>query len=106
MTVQGRCTVEQYGVTFHHVLQNLEDNGVATVDDLLRRLNRLHYTALDELTDDERFVQLSSHLLRQTALVHLQLRTNHDYRTSREVHTFTEQVLTETSLLAFQRVRE
>ena len=106
MAVQCRRTVKQYRMSLHHVLQNLEDNRITAVDDLLGGLNRLNYTALDELADDKRFVQLGSHLLRQTALVHLQLRTNHDNRTCREVHTLTQQVLTETSLLAFQRVAQ
>ena len=35
MTVQCRCTVEQYGVTFHHMLQDLKDNRITAVDDLL-----------------------------------------------------------------------
>ena len=47
----------------------------------------------------ERLEQLESHLLRETALIHLQLRTNDDNGTSGVVDALTEQVLTETSLL-------
>ena len=106
VTVQCRSTVQQNGVSFHHMLKNLIDNRLTAIDDLLSRLNRLHDTALNELTDDKRFIEFGSHLFRQTALVHLQLRTYHDNRTSGVVHTFTEQVLTETSLFTLERVRE
>ena len=48
--------------------------------------------------------QLQSHLLGQTALIHLQLGADYDYRTTGVVNTLTQQVLTETSLLTFQHV--
>ena len=104
--VKRRSTVEQYGVTLNNVFQNIHHNRVFTVDDFLSGFHRLHNTALNELTDDKRLIQFSSHVLGQTALVHLQLRTNHDNRTSGVVHTFTEEVLTEAALLTLERVRE
>src|SRR5205085_6906654 len=55
---------------------------------------------------DERLEQLESHLLRQTALMEFQLGTDDDGRTAGVVNTFTKQVLTETSLLALERVGE
>jgi hypothetical protein len=55
---------------------------------------------------DERLEQFERHFLRQTALVQFQFRANHDNRTTRIVDAFTEQVLTETTLLAFQHVGE
>ena len=48
--------------------------------------------------------QFESHLLRQTALVQLQLRTDDDHRTSRIVHALSQQVLAEAALLALERV--
>ncbi len=101
MTVQGRCTVQQYGVSLHYVLQNFVNHRLTAVDNLLGRLNGLDDTALDEFTNDERLIQFRCHLLRKTALVHLQLRTYHDNRTCRIVNTLTKQVLTETTLLTF-----
>ena len=105
-TVKRRCTVEEYGVTLHHILKNIEDNGLTTIDNLLGTLDRLHNTALNELADDERLVELGGHQLGKTALAHLQLRTDNDNRTSGIVDTLTEKVLTEASLLTLQRVRE
>ena len=102
--MKGRSTVHQHGVTLNHVLQDVPNDGVFSIDDFLCTLNGLNDSALDEFADDERFVQLCRHILGNTHLVHLQLGTNDDYRTSRVVHTFTQQVLTETTLFTFQAV--
>ena len=103
-TVQCWCTVQQNGMTLHHILKNIPDNRLTTVHNLLGALHCLHDTTLDELTDDKRLVELCCHQFRQTALAHLQLWANNDNRTCRIVNTLTEQVLTETSLLTLQRV--
>ena len=105
-TVQCRRTVEQYRVTLHHIFQNVPDNRFLAVYNLLGRLHGLHDTALDQLTDDERFVEFGSHQLGNTALAHLQLRTNDNNRTCGVVDTLTQQVLTETSLLTLQAIGE
>ena len=60
--------------------------------------------ALFELVVDERLEQLERHLLRQPALVQLQLRSDDDDRTARVVDALAEQVLTEPALLALQRI--
>ena len=89
-------------MTLHHVLEDIPDDSVLSVHDLLCRLDCLHDTALDQLSDDERLVKLSSHEFWKTALMHLELRTNDDHRTCRIVDTLTEEVLTETSLLTLE----
>ena len=53
---------------------------------------------------DERLEQLERHLLRQAALVQLQLRTGHDDRTAGIVDALAEQVLAEAALLALEHV--
>ena len=84
------------------MLKDLIDNRLTAIDDLLRRFNGFNRTALDELTDNKRFIEFGSHLFRQTALVHLQFGTYDDYGTGGVVHTFTEEVLTETSLFTLE----
>ena len=78
-TVKRRSTVQKHRVTFHHVLKNIPNHRLTAVHDLLSTLNCLHDATLDELADDKRLVELSSHQLRQTALTHLQLRTDDDH---------------------------
>ena len=102
--VQGRGTVQENRVALHHVLKNVPDHRILPVNDFLGGLDRLDDSSFDELADDERLVEFGRHELRQTALVHVQLRTYDDYGTRRVIDTLTEEVLAETSLLALQRV--
>ncbi len=53
---------------------------------------------------DERLEQLERHLLRQAALVQLQLRADDDDRAAGIVDALAEQVLAEAALLALQHV--
>ena len=62
--------------------------------------------ALFQAMIDERLEQLERHLLGKTALVQLQLRTDHDHGTARVIDALAEQVLTEASLLALERIGE
>jgi hypothetical protein len=57
-----------------------------------------------ELVVDERLEQLERHLLRQPALIQLQLGTNDDDRPAGIVDALAEQVLAEAPLLALERV--
>src|SRR5712692_5249485 len=59
-----------------------------------------------ELVEDEWLEQLERHLLRQAALVELQLRADHDHRASGIVDALAEQVLAETAALALDHVGE
>ena len=58
------------------------------------------------MTDDKRFKKDHRHLFGQTALMDLQFRTHNDHGTAGIVHTFTQQVLTETALLTFEHIRQ
>ncbi len=51
---------------------------------------------------NEWFEKLKSHFLWQTALINLKFRTNDDNGTAGIVNTFTQQVLTETTLFTFR----
>ncbi len=55
---------------------------------------------------DEGLEELNGHLLGQTRLMQLQLRTHHDDGPARIVDSLAEEVLPETALLAFQRIGE
>ena len=105
-TVERRGTVEEHGMTLHDELEDVPDDGFATIDDLLGALNRLHDAALDELADDEGLVEFGGHELGETALAHLEFGTDDDHGTTGIVDALTEEVLTETSLLTLQRVGE
>ena len=52
----------------------------------------------------ERAEEFQRHRFWQTALVQLQVRSNHDNRTTGIIHAFTQQVTAEAAFLAFQHV--
>src|SRR5690606_8971150 len=78
--------------------------GALLLDELLCLLDGRGITLGVEAGIDERLEELESHLLRQAALVQLELRTRHDNRTARVVDALAEQVLTEAALLALEHV--
>ena len=86
--------------------QDVPNDRLLPLHHFLRLLDGGAVARLFEPVIDERLEQLERHLLRQTALVQLQLRTDHDDRTAGVVDALAEQVLTEASLLALQRVGE
>ena len=65
-------------MALHHILKDIPDDRILAVNYLLCGLHSLHDTALDELADNERLVKLCCHILRKTALVHIELRSYDD----------------------------
>ena len=104
--VQRRCTVEHDGVFRDGFFEDVPHFGALTLHHPLRGANVLSIGLLDQALHDEWLEQLQRHELRQTALVQFQLRADDNNRTAGVVHTLTQQVLTEASLLTFQQVRE
>ena len=102
--MQRRRAVQQNRVLLDDFFEDVPHFGLLLLDHLLRLLDGRHQPALFELVVDERLEQLERHLLRQPALVQLQLRSDDDDRTARVVDALAEQVLTEPPLLALQRI--
>ena len=93
-------------MTVDHLLQHLHHFIVGPLDQLLGRLDVVDDVLADQAVDHEGLEQLDRHLLGQTALVHLQLRTHHDHGTTGVVDPLTQEVLTEAALLAFNDVAQ
>ena len=102
---RGRA-VQQHRVLADDFLQEVPHLGPLLLDHLLGGLDRRDQAFLLELVVDERLEQLERHLLRQAALVQLQLRADHDHGAARVVDALAEQVLAEAALLALERVGE
>ncbi len=102
--MERRRAVEQHRVLADDLFEHVPHFGTLQLDHLLRLLDGGDETALLELVVDERLEQLERHLLRQPALVELQLGTDDDDRTAGVVDALAEQVLTEAALLALERV--
>ncbi len=105
-TVQGRGAVQHHRMLLDHLFQHVEDFCLDTVHHLLRTLDVVRHAALDQLTHDKRLEQLDRHFLRQTALVDLQVGTDHDDASAGVVDTLAQQVLAEAALLTLQHVGE
>ncbi|VVN45648.1 hypothetical protein PS624_05759 [Pseudomonas fluorescens] len=105
-TVKGRCTVEKNRVFANHFSENVPNLWQFALDHFLGRFDGGRETTHFQLAENERFEQLESHLLRQTALMQTQGRAYGNYRTTGVVNTLTEQVLTETTLLTLDHVSQ
>ena len=88
------------------ILEHVPDLGTRTLDHALCRLDVVRRTVRLKFFHDKRLKELQCHFLRQTALMEFQLGANDDNGASRVVDTLAEQVLTETSLLALEHIRE
>ena len=104
--VQRRGAVQQDRVVLNDLFEHVPDFGAHPLDDAFCRLDVVRQALLHELAHHERLEQLERHALRQTALVQLQRRTNHDDRTARVVDALAQQVLAEAALLALEHVRQ
>ena len=74
----GRRLVEKSSPKVWAVLEDIPDDWILAIDDLLCRLHSLYDTSLDQFSDDEWLVKLCSHEFRETALMHVELRTYYD----------------------------
>ena len=83
---------------FDYILEHIPNLCLETLNHLLRVLNVMCCSVCNEFLHNERFEELDCHLFRKTALVDLKFRSNDDNGTSGIVNSFTEEVLTETSL--------
>jgi len=87
-----------------HVVENIPDNRFFALHHFLGGLDGCRQAAGFQLGENKRLEQLQRHALGQTALMQTQGRTHHDHRTTGVVNALTQQVLTETTLLALDHV--
>ena len=104
--VERRCAVQENRMLFDDALERVPHFVGLQLDELLGGLDRADQALLLELVVDERLEELEGHLLRQTALVQTQLRTDDDDRTAGVVDALAEEVLAEAALLALEGVGE
>ncbi len=103
-TVQGRGAVQKHRVLADDVGEDVPHLRQLALDHLLGGLDGGRLAAGLQLGVDERLEQLKRHLLGQTALVQTQGWAHGDDRAAGVVDALTQQVLTETPLLALDHV--
>src|ERR1700746_2227068 len=104
--MQSRRAIKQHGMTLGYFVKNVPDLRRLALDHLFRAAHRVHVTEVFQPPDNKRLEKHERHLLRQTALIQFQLRTNNDNRAARIIDAFAEQVLAETAALALEHVTE
>ncbi|CAB4800604.1 unannotated protein [freshwater metagenome] len=103
-TMQRWCTVQQHWVFLDDIFKHVPHLRATTLNHALGRLDVLCKFGIDKLLHDEGLEQFECHELRQTALMQLECRANHDDRTAGVVNALTKKVLTESALLALKHV--
>ena len=88
------------------LFEDIPDFWALAFHQLLGALDGLDITFLFEFHDNKGFEKLQCHSLGETALMQSQLRTHDDNRTTGIIDALAEQVLAETTLLAFEQIRE
>ena len=104
--VQRRRAVEHHRVLADHLFEDVPHLGDFLLHQALGRLDGGGQAEQLQLVEDERLEQLERHLLRQAALVQLELRADHDDRAAGVVDALAEQVLAEAAALALDHVGE
>ena len=89
-----------------HLVEDVPDFRLLLLDQLLGLLDRRRQALGVEARIDERLEQFERHLLRQAALMQLELGADHDHRAAGIVDALAEQVLAEPALLALEHVGE
>src|SRR5439155_10965106 len=105
-TVESRGTVEEHRMLGDDLLEDVPYLGPLLLHELLGRLDGRGDAPLLQLAEDEGLEELESHLLRQTALVELEVRADHDDGAPGIVHALAQEILPEATLLALEGVGE
>ena len=105
-TVQRRRAVEQHGVILDDIFEDVPHLRLHLFHGAFGALDVHALVAQLQLLHDEGLEQLQRHFLGQTALMQLHFRADDDNGTAGIVNALAQQVLTETALLAAQRVRQ
>src|SRR4051812_16515189 len=96
--VKRRCAVEKDRMLFDDLIERVPHFDSLQLDELLGGLDRADQALLLELVVDEGLEELESHLLRQTALIELQLGADDDDGAAGVVDALAEEVLAEAAL--------
>ena len=104
--MQRRCPVEQHGMLADDFVEHVPNLRPLLLDELLRLLHRCRLPECLQSRIDERLEQLQCHLLRQAALMQLELGSDDDHRTTGIVDALAKEVLAEPALLALEHIGE
>src|SRR5436853_783577 len=102
--VQSRSTIQEHRMAPGYFVKNVPHFGRLALNHLFRAAYRVDVPEIFQPTNDERLEKNECHLLRQPALIQLELRTDDNHRAARVSDAIAEQMLTEGPALAFEHV--
>ena len=102
--VQRRRAVQHHRMFADDLIEDVPNFRLFFLDQLLRLLDRRSLSERLQPRVDERLEQLECHLLRQPALMQLELGADHDDGAARIIDALAQQVLPEAALLALQHI--
>src|SRR5438093_5373077 len=102
--MQSGRAVQQHRMPLGHFFKNVPDLRRLALNHLFRAAHCVHVTEVFQPADNEWLEKHERHLLWQTALVQLQLRTNDNHRAASVIDAFTQEVLAKTAALALEHV--
>ena len=105
-SVQRRRTVQKNRVLSNDLFQTIPNRWVHSINHPLRGLDVLSNSLFNQGLHYERLEQFKCHFLRNSALVKLQVWPDDNNRSTRVVNPLTKKVLSESSFLTLQHVRE
>ena len=105
-TMECRSTVQENWMSLGDFIKNVPHFRCAALNHLLGRADGVNQTHFLQATNDEWLEQDESHLLRKTALIESEIRTDNNNGTTRVIDALAEKILTETTGLAFKHVGE
>src|SRR5271155_4662558 len=104
--VKSGSAVQEHRMLADDVFQDVPYDGFLRFDELFGLLDSGAVTGGFEAVIDKGLEKLERHFFRQTALVELQFRADHDDGAAGIIHALAEKILAETALLALERVGE
>ena len=104
--MERRSTVQENIATLNNLVESVPNYGLLSVNHTRSGARVGSIFVGKQPRNHERFEELESHEFWQTTFIKLEFRTDDDHGTTRVVDTFTKKVLTEATLLTFEKVRE
>ncbi len=104
--VKRRGTVKKHCVATSYLFQHVPYFLGLALNQLLGRANGMHIAKLFQTANNKRLKKNQRHFLGQSALVYLQLRSNHNHRAARVIDTLAQKVLPKASTLALEHIAQ
>ena len=104
--MKRRRAVQKHGIIFDYVFENIPYFGFHSLDRSLRALYVMALILLYEFLHYVGLEKFDSHFFGKTALIEFKFGTYDDNRTTGIVYSFTEEVLTETTLFTAENSRQ